>query len=273
MYKKIETIEEIQAISLSILIKFDKFCREHNLRYSLAAGTMLGAIRHKGFIPWDDDIDVLMPRPDYDEFIHYHGGICEGLSVINLENMEIPYFAYSKLIDDNTVLIESIRIKNQRGVGIDIFPVDGLPDESDAQKKHFKKLKRYKDVIVLNTIRIEKGSSLVNFILKLLLIPTARIVFNLPAAVKKLDNLARKYDFEKSKYVAAQTLNYQEKEILPREAFENFVEVEFCKKRFMAISCYDKYLGNLFGDYMKLPPLEQRISSHAYIAYYKNIGE
>lgn len=267
-YKTIDSTEEIQHLSFKVLSFFDSFCKENNLRYSLAAGTMLGAIRHKGFIPWDDDVDVIMPRPDYDKLLSLRTRIENGFALINFENMDIPYFAYSKLIDTNTLVIEHMSIPNSRGIDVDIFPVDGLPNNILSIKFHFGVLSFYKKLIALCTLKITRGQSLLNYLLKLLFIPPARLFLNLETIVKSLDRLARKYSFNNSKIVAAQTLNYGEREILPREAFDEYVDVEFCGKEFSAISCYDTYLRNLFGDYMILPPIEQRISSHGYEAYY-----
>ena len=131
--------EEMKKIELNILIYFTEVCEENNLRYYLGGGTLLGAVRHKGFIPWDDDIDVMMPRPDFQKLL--------SLS-INNENYNIIkpgtagyYYNFAKLVDTRTILEEKgIKRIDGLGVYIDIFPLDGMPETPDARKKRFKEL-------------------------------------------------------------------------------------------------------------------------------------
>lgn len=266
----IQESREIKEICLNVLIQFDLFCRKHNLRYSLAGGTLLGAIRHKGYIPWDDDIDVLMPRPDYEKFINYSGTIGKNLAIKNKSNTAPCYYAYSKLINTDTIVYEDLIIGNESGLGMDIFPVDGLPESHGAQVKHINELAMVKTKIDLCTIPIKKGKTFPRYLLKILILPVARKLFRLDVLVDKVDKLARKYDFNNSKMVAAQTLNYGMKEILEKEEFEKYVELDFEGHRFMGISCYDRYLTNLFGDYMKLPPANQQRAHHKFKAYWRD---
>lgn len=133
--------KEIQNIELNILLEFSKFCNENKLRYYLVGGTLLGAIRHKGFIPWDDDIDVCMPRPDYELFIsNFHSdNSCLKLCCNKFGNLKAPF---AKLKDTRTIVVNDILVNDNdidTNLWIDIFPVDGLPDSECNRKKHIKK--------------------------------------------------------------------------------------------------------------------------------------
>lgn len=124
--KKEIMLEELREIQLQMMDKIHEFCESHNIRYSLGGGTLLGAVRHKGYIPWDDDIDIMLPRPDYDRFIREFEGAYKDLNIQHLGNDDTCCIPFAKVYDNRTVLIE----KHQRsGVYIDVFPVDGLPEE------------------------------------------------------------------------------------------------------------------------------------------------
>ena len=143
------TSKEIQQIGLSILKKFADYCEEHGLHYSLAYGTLLGAARHEGFIPWDDDVDVLMGREDYDKMIEYYnkGERIDGLSLLYPNETSDYLTPFAKLCDDRTVAKEK-STKNKHGVWIDIFPVDKVPEDPN------KALKFQKHMIFLRRVMI-----------------------------------------------------------------------------------------------------------------------
>lgn len=123
--KKIET-EEMKKLELDMLIDVAKFCDENDIRYYLSGGTLLGAVRHKGFIPWDDDIDISMPRPDYLKFVSTYNGSSEFYQVQSIENNDKYWRTFAKVFDTRTYLKEdAIRMpKDGNGVFIDIFPID-----------------------------------------------------------------------------------------------------------------------------------------------------
>ena len=259
----------LKDICYEILKKLDSFCKKNNLDYFLAGGTLLGAVRHHDYIPWDDDIDVLMPRPSYDKMLELAPSFeYFGLKLYNLLNMEKPYFAYSKLADVSTIQIENIRIPNNLGINIDIFPVDGVPSDCEIRKKHFRKLNSLKNKITLKTLKINKGKHFYSFFAKMLVLPLCRPFINLNKTVFSLDKLARRYDYATSTHVAAQTLNYGLKEIVPKEYFEEVVYLKFRDSFFPCMKHYHEYLTQLFGDYMSLPPKEQQVSHHSFEAYY-----
>lgn len=133
-------IRPLQLRILKNLLAVDKVCKEHNLRYYIMAGTMLGAVRHKGFIPWDDDLDIGMPRADYDLLMaNAKEWLPEPYEAVCAENDKEYPLPFAKVQDANTTLIERMHLKYLGGVYIDIFPLDGVPESRMAQRMHFAK--------------------------------------------------------------------------------------------------------------------------------------
>ncbi len=140
----ISSVEEFKQIQIDILLAINKFCNEHNIKYSLACGTLLGAIRHKGFIPWDDDIDIYLLREDYNKLITVFPSLLDGKYSLNsLERNPLWNRPYAKAFDTQTIEIEAVRnnVPNM-GIGIDVFPIDDVPDD-DAEWKQFDKSRRF----------------------------------------------------------------------------------------------------------------------------------
>lgn len=258
--------KEIKKIELKILLNFNEFCRENNLRYYLAGGTLLGAIRHKGFIPWDDDIDVCMPRPDYERFIRSYSQAqsCYELKSNYLKNFSAPF---TKVIDIRTKVLSQF---NESGVDtnlwIDIFPVDGLPENLTEVQNIYDKCNFYRTVLNLSSAKLGEGKTAFRKYSKYLLKPLAQI-YGKKRCIDKIERIASRYPYETSKYVGAITWGlYGVGERMLKSEFEKEVEVEFEGHKFPAFSCWDSYLKGLYGDYMQLPPVEKR-KTHDMVAY------
>lgn len=265
------TLDELKQVQLGIVVAIDAFCREHGINYSLAYGTLIGAIRHQGFIPWDDDIDICLLRPDYDRLIQTFPKIYQGRFKLYAFERDQQYArAYARACDDTTVEIihENVRFPSM-GVGIDIFPIDKVPDD-DAEWQHYNR-KRYLTVRTYMKkayLHWEPSHTFVRniaaMVLKCLLKPvsfgylTKRIIAN-----------ATKYETSNTHFVfeAAQGLVSQKH--IPADDFRNFIEVNFEGHKLKAMAGYDNYLRLLYGDYMQLPPEEKRVSHHHSTAYRK----
>ena len=128
-------IETLHQHILQILLSVDRVCREHNIKYYCWAGTMLGAVRHKGFIPWDDDMDICMPRPDYDRFmLHAHEWLPAPLEALCIETSPTYPGGFGKIVDSSTTLIERAHSDYLAGIYIDVFPIDGISKNKMAQR-------------------------------------------------------------------------------------------------------------------------------------------
>ena len=259
-------LHEIKQIQLEILKNIDSFCKENEIKYSLYFGTLLGAVRHKGFIPWDDDIDLIMPRPDYDKFINlYNHGKYRVLST-NLDS-KYPYL-YAKVDDTNTKFIENTDIEYDMGVHVDVFPLEGIPEDDNELIFYFKKINRYRNLLHVKTIKITSTRSLIkNLILKTLKILTFWISYE--KIILKFQNEVDKFNYKDSKYLLAPGFHKDKKRKLSKFFYQELIELDFEGVKFKALKEYDKFLTMQYGNYMQLPNEKDRLTHHAYKAYFK----
>lgn len=261
-------LEELHAILLDMMVHIDRFCRDNDIRYSLGGGTLLGAVRHQGFIPWDDDMDIMMPRPDYDRFMATYN-IGNTSAYFAMEHCDEPHQrfinGYAKVHDTRTICRErDVTADLRYGVNIDIFPIDGMPDSYWKSKSHIRKCHSAKNRLMNRLTPMSsytKEFSLPKFLLAHLFSPEFWY--------RRCNRLMRKYDFETSAHAGCTTGLYRIKERHKRELFENYTELLFEGHSFMAISGWDEYLTGHYSDYMKLPPVEKRVT-HSLSAFWKD---
>lgn len=257
----------MKKIELEMLKELDDFCKKNNLRYYLAGGTLLGAIRHKGFIPWDDDIDVCMPRKDYNFLIKkFINNKNIKLKSNLLNNFDRPY---SRLVAVNTIIeFEFSKSENNKHLWIDILPVDGLPESLEDVKKIYKKCDFYRRILALTDAKLGKGETTFRKYSKYILKPLAKF-YGKERCIKTIEQIASVNLYGNSKYVGIVTCGlYGIGERMLKAEFEKSVEVEFEGYKFPAFSCWDSYLTGLYGDYMQLPPVEKR-KTHNITVYLK----
>ena len=281
--KPIDT-EELKKIELDILKCVAKFCDEKGIRYYLCGGTLLGAVRHKGFIPWDDDIDIIMPRPDYLRFVKEFNGYDGNYEVSSIENNAAHWQTVAKIIDKRVYLhseLERIPEKYQR-VMIDVFPVDGLPKSRLKQKILFfeqnvlhilfagsshplKRSRIYDD----RADSMAKIKGYIRTFFKFLAIGMFRWIPR-GKIIKIMNENASRVSFEDADECAC-IVNFSyscEQEKMPRKEFEKRQKFSFEGEEFWGSCVYDLYLTNLYGDYMTPPPPQNRVSHHAFTAYW-----
>ena len=252
--------KEIKNILLNMLDKFILICKEHNLKYTLLGGSVLGAIRHGGIIPWDDDIDIGMPRADYEKLLSIaekvFGTKYKLVSIYNDENYVYPF---AKLIDNETTLIEFKDFFYLGGIYIDIFPLDGIPKNKDKRVKRIWKIRYAATNLILS-----KYSSNYNkqYFFRCLVY---KIVFrNFNYTLKVCDKLSRKYPYNSQYNIANYFGAWKEKEISDYSWFNPLKEYSFEGRKVWGPNNYDAYLTKLYGDYMTPPPIEKRKSHHSH---------
>lgn len=267
------TIKEVQQVSLEILKDVHDFCVKNNIHYSLSGGTLLGAIRHNGFIPWDDDIDIQMPRPDYEKFIHSYKSK-KGYKLFSRDISESVRLRIARVCEMNNTYVDTGLIpwcNEKTGIWIDILQVDGAPNNRKDAKSHIKRLNYWFHIygywrikIVPFTDILKKEQTMkgrIKFIGKKIL------AFFIPNNVlDKTLEVMKTYDYEKSLYFCASP-HYGIGEWQPKKNMENFILHKFEDTEFFIMSGYDDNLRSLYGDYMKLPPENKRIT-HDYNTYY-----
>ena len=262
--------KEWNATILDILKAFMKICKDNGLTYYCCAGTAIGAVRHHGIIPWDDDIDVIMPRPDYDRLL-------EIAKTANFGKYEIitPYddetypLYFSKLSNRNTTLIEDRQIPCVIGLYVDIFPLDATDDDVAKAKRlkdrYTKIINRLNAVSTHNTFGeylslLKKKEKWGRFAIKTLAFFCRSALRR--HLIRQMDRLSHLYDYDKAKNVQVYTGSYGHREVFPKSWLGKGKEFPFEDTTVMLPECYDEYLRHFFNDYMQFPPVEQRIEKH-----------
>lgn len=267
-------MREIQMISLEILKFITKICEENGFRYCLMYGTLIGAVRHRGYIPWDDDVDIAMPRPDYDAFLEYarnHTDEFGHYKVLNRESHKDYRYYISRVSDSRYIIKTKDKYSCGMGIFVDIYPYEGLGNDEDVAYQTLISARRITNNIfktvwcpLIPPSSLNYKGKIVYFIdqLKNKILGSKRLF-------KKLENL-RKYEFSRSKYVGPLWFfTKPEKVLFKRNIFENLIKLPFEDGEFYVPACYDALLTQEYGEYMKLPPEEKRIYHHQYKAYKK----
>ena len=265
---KKESLTPLQEYLLGMIKWFHEFCKDNEIRYYALGGTMLGAVRHKGFIPWDDDIDVGVPRKDYEKLRR----ICKESSKEEKYRFEFPdsqsnEFAtpYAKLYDTGTTLIENYYKTYKRGIFIDIFPLDGTGNSYKESYRYYKQLKAVYNLFMTRVAAINKRRHPV----KNASIVLGRLIPDRLLPVRSLrvylDRKASQKDFDKMIYGGNVFGNWGLKEIMKTSIMGEPKEYEFNGITIYGVEKYDEYLSNLYGDWQKLPPKEKRVTHHDYL--------
>ena len=260
--KEIKT-NELKKIQVEILDAVHCFCKENNISYWLDCGTLLGAIRHKGYIPWDDDIDIGMMRDDYDVFCKTFNGRYKNFEVVCIENKPGFYVPFAKVMDKRTILIEE---GHTLSVNIDLFVYDNAPDNENATKHMFDKRDFYRRIYPYTQKSRDIGNSNISILKKiarmfLSMVPSDYIIMLMVRNSKKY-----------CKYETLRIGNFTSyaRNTCNKTAFSSFVEGEFEGKKYSIPVGYDMWLKSFYGNYMELPPAEERVSHHTFQAYYKS---
>ncbi len=261
-----EILPDLHRLQLMLAVEVKRLCQKHNIKYFVIAGTLLGAVRHKGFIPWDDDMDIGMLREDYERFVAIAQNELDVRMSLQSFNTD-QYYAmpFCKLILKDTCLVERSSAKNKalKGVFIDIFPFDSAPDDETEYQKHNRKtyvLKRlllarqgYKvyDKGDLKKRLVYGGLKLVSY------------AFTKKKLWDMLDSTIRKYNTLNTKRVVTVGGSYgYVKETIERKWLDDTVELDFEDTKLAVPADYISYLEYFYGDYMTPPPEDKRFNRH-----------
>lgn len=254
----------MKKIQIEIMDKVFDFCNNNNLKVYLGFGTLLGAVRHKGYIPWDDDIDLIMNRNDYDWFLNNFNRSNAIYKVRHLQNDEKYLFSFAKVEDSRTIMLENTKHLIDIGINIDIFPIDGVG--SKKYKIDFFLTKYIYRLIDIKSITKNKKRGFIK--------ETIRKVLQIaPYSCKKLliyqNRIMKKHNFSDSQFATIYSMGMAKLCIAPKAYYTEEIELTFESKKYRAPKHFDKILKVRYGDYLSFPPLIDQVTHHSFKAYFK----
>ena len=256
----------LQTKLLDMLKWFHDYCVKHEITYYALGGTLLGAVRHQGFIPWDDDIDIGLPRKDYEKLIECMSKEEPGRYILETpgENKDFVY-PFCKIYDTKTTLVEHTRYKTRRGIYLDIFPLDGIGNTPAESRKNYKKILFRLKVHRAKIYTFSQGTSLFKFTAILIARCIPETAKTLKKRVGKINRLCAAKSFEEYRYVGNLLGVWGYREIAERAWFGQPKLFSFEDMQICGPADAHAYLTGIYGDYMQLPPEEKRVSSHDYL--------
>ena len=265
-------LRDLQLKELDILKECLKIFQKYNLRYFMLGGTFLGAVRHRGFIPWDDDIDIFMTRDDYETFLSIMDQQKNDKFKCLHYGKEFPnyFYRFAKVVDLETTLQEGNFISHKdMGIFVDVFPADGI--DIKKAEKHVKKIQYYSSMIIrsaTNKITRKDNPSLPKYLSKKILYPFIKLI-GWKYWLKKHEKFVKSKKIKDYEYATLYSGGWGMKEIFPKSYLNDTVYLDFEGHKFPAFKEYDKHLTHLYGDYMTPPPPEKQITHHDFKIYKK----
>ena len=269
------SLREIQLAELEILKKFARICEEQGFRYYLFFGTLLGAVRHQGFIPWDDDVDVMMPRGDYERFLAYCAEQAASLKpyrIMHWTTNEQYIYPIARFCDTRYQVDYDNAADYGLGLFVDIYPFDGSGDMAEVAQRIYATSAIKADLIYqAGTTRFEKSSSgnPIRTCIKFIEYGVAKCL-GARRLIISAEKMAKRRPFEDSKYIQCVVWPGYRCKLFEREKMEKDAVLRFEDADFRVPADYDHVLSVCYGDYMKLPPESEQIAHHYYKAYLKS---
>ena len=262
-------LNEMQIYMLDMIRWFHSFCQKNNIRYYVVGGTMLGAARHKGFIPWDDDIDVGIPRKDYERLLANKESWLKEEDRYEIEsyqdgNKEFEYL-YAKVYDTHTTLIDYSRYHIKRGVFIDVFPLDGIGENKENAQHNYAKIQKWTNFLHTRACKLRSSRKWYKnmAIIASRLIPS--FVLSNNKLISKINKMCAVRDFDGSEYVGNLMGMWGKKEIMPRKYFGKPTLYTFEDMVVYGPEDFDNYLTNVYRNWRQLPPVEKQKSDHDFL--------
>lgn len=265
------TIRDVQMVSLDILKDVHEFCVRNNIKYSLFGGTLIGAIRHKGFIPWDDDLDIALPREEYDKFIRLYESKCGYKLYCRERQNKNVKLAYARVCEMKDTFVDDRDFSwttEDKGIWIDVFPLDGVEEDLGKAKRRHARIHRIWDISC--KIRWSKGEVIKQKTLKdKVLMILCKLFLHDDNIWDKHIEMCKEIPFSKATHFSNLSwAGFGMREYYKTDALRNFLLVPFEDAEFYIMEGFDGALRAKYGDYMQLPPVKERSAKHIQNLYY-----